>query len=98
MSTFNYNSGSFSGSLSDSDLKLWFGEFEGHEQIGSWISNFISHKTEKMYKRLQIEWTPKLINDSTVLAISASREEFINQVVTNSNYKTAYEIQVSGSL
>lgn len=95
---FNYNSGSFSGSLNDSDLKLWFGEYADHEQIGLWIEHAVSHKTEKIYKRLQIEWTSKLINDSSVSAISASRDDFINQVVTNSNYKTAYEIQASGSL
>ena len=95
---FNYNSGSFSGSLSESELKLWFGEYVNHAQIGLWIDNAVSHKTEKMYKRLQTEWTPKLIDDSSVSAISASRDEFINQVITNSNYKTAYEIQVSGSL
>lgn len=94
---FNYNSGSYSGSLSETDLKLFFSEFENSSQIGEWIGDVVANKEIQLYKRMQIAWTPILINDPSISAISASKEEFINQVVSHSSYKTAAQ-KVSGSL
>ena len=98
MTTFNYNSGSFSGSLDETDIKLWHNEFIGHSNMSGFIENIILNKNNQLFKRMQSEWVPKLINDSNISAISASRDDFINQVTTHSTYKTAYEKQVSGSL
>ena len=36
MATFNYNSGSFSGSLDEIDIKLWLNEFIGHSNMSGY--------------------------------------------------------------
>ena len=66
MSTFNYNSGSFSGSLDETDIKLWLNEFPEHDNMSGFIENIILNKNNQLFKRMQSEWVPKLINDSTV--------------------------------
>ena len=45
---------------------------------------------------MQSEWIPKLIADSSVAAISASRDEFVNQVINRSDYSNRYT-QMSAS-
>ena len=89
MATFNYNNGNFSGSLDDNDLKLWFNEFVGHDNISLFIGNIIVNKDNKLFKRMQNEWTPKLMNDSSVSAISASKNDFVNQVLSQPSYQNA---------
>ena len=69
MATFNYDNGNFSGSLDETDLKLWFNEFIGHDNISGFIGNIITNKNQKLFKRMQSEWTPKLIDDSNVLFV-----------------------------
>ena len=44
MATFNYNSGSFSGSLDETDIKLWHNEFIGHSNMSGFIENIIINK------------------------------------------------------
>ena len=89
MATFNYDNGNFSGSLDETDLKLWFNEFIGHDNISGFIGNIITNKNKKLFKRMQSEWTPKLIDDSNVSAISASRDDYIDQVTSRSDYLNA---------
>ena len=36
---------------------------------------------------MKTEWVPKLMDDSNVNAISASKEDFVSQVVNHSTYK-----------
>ena len=65
--------------------------------LSLWVSGSITGKINNCYKRIQSEWIPKLIADSSVNAISASRDEFVNQVINRSDYSNRYT-QMSGSI
>jgi len=65
--------------------------------LSLWVSGSITGKINNCYKRMQSEWIPKLIADSSVNAISASRDEFVNQVINHSDYSNRYT-QMSGSI
>ena len=64
--------------------------------ISLWVSNAITGKVNNCYKRMQSEWIPKLMADSSVAAISASRDDFVNQVINRSDYSNRYT-QMSAS-
>ena len=65
--------------------------------LSLWVSGSITGKINNCYKRMQSEWIPKLMADSSVIAISASRDDFVNQVINRSDYSNRYT-QMSGSL
>ena len=65
--------------------------------LSLWVSGSITGKINNCYKRIQSEWIPKLIADSSVNAISASRDDFVNQVINRSDYSNRYT-QMSGSI
>ena len=73
-----------SGSISDTDEKLLLNDLLG---IQDWVDGAITGKINNCWKRFQSEWTTKLLNDESVSAISASREEFVEQVTNRSDYK-----------
>ena len=73
-----------SGSISDTDEKLLLNDLLG---IQDWVDGALAGKINNCWKRFQTEWTTKLLNDESVSAISASREEFVEQVTTRSDYK-----------
>ena len=74
-----------SGSISDTDEKLLLNDLLG---IQDWVDDSINGKINNCWKRFQSEWTTKLLNDSTVSAISASKSDFVEQVTNRSDYKT----------
>ena len=61
------------------------------------VSGSITGKINNCYKRMQSEWIPKLIADSSVSAISASRDDFVNQVINRSDYSNRYTQMSSSS-
>ena len=65
--------------------------------LSLWVSGSITGKINNCYKRMQSEWIPKLIADGSVNASSASRDEFVNQVINRSDYSNRYT-QMSGSI
>ena len=65
--------------------------------LSLWVSGSITGKINNCYKRMQSEWIPKLMADSSVVAISASRDDFVNQVINRSDYSNRYT-QMSGSI
>ena len=73
-----------SGSISDTDEKLLLNDLLG---IQDWVDGALTGKINNCWKRFQSEWTTKLLNDESVSAISASREEFVEQVTNRSDYK-----------
>ena len=73
-----------SGSISDTDEKLLLNDLLG---IQNWVDGALTGKINNCWKRFQSEWTPKLLDDPSVSAISASREEFVEQVTNRSDYK-----------
>ena len=46
---------------------------------------------------MQSEWIPKLMADSSVVAISASRDDFVNQVINRPDYSNRYTQMSSSS-
>ena len=65
--------------------------------LSLWVSGSITGKINNCYKRMQSEWIPKLIADSSVNAISASRDEFVNQVINHPDYSNRYTQMSSSS-
>ena len=73
-----------SGSISDTDEKLLLNDLLG---IQDWVDDALTGKINNCWKRFQSEWTPKLLDDPSVSAISASRADFVEQVTDRADYK-----------
>tara|TARA_R100001015_G_C4505701_1_gene78891 strand:+ start:265 stop:552 length:288 start_codon:yes stop_codon:yes gene_type:complete len=90
-----------SQSISDIEMEILkhdiYDENNENNPLSLWVSGSITGKINNCYKRIQSEWIPKLIADSSVNAISASRDEFVNQVINRSDYSNRYT-QMSGSI
>jgi len=65
--------------------------------LSLWVSGSITGKINNCYKRMQSEWIPKLMADSSVSAISASRDDFVNQVINRPDYSNRYTQMSSSS-
>ena len=90
-----------SQSISDIEMEILKNDIYDKDNesnpLSLWVSGSITGKINNCYKRMQSEWIPKLIADSSVNAISASRDEFVNQVINRSDYSNRYT-QMSGSI
>ena len=73
-----------SGSISDTDEKLLLNDLL---HVQDWVDSALTGKINNCWKRFQSEWTTKLLNDSTVSAISGSKSDFVDQVTSRSDYK-----------
>ena len=71
-----------SGSISDTDEKLLLNDLLG---IQDWVDGALAGKINNCWKRFQTEWTTKLLNDESVSAISASKSDFVEQVIVRSS-------------
>ena len=90
-----------SQSISDTDMdllkyKIW-DENNGNNPATKWVEEALEGKINQAYKTMKSVWVPKLMDDVNVNAISASKEDFVSQVVNHSNYQTRYQ-QMSGSI
>ena len=90
-----------SQSISDTDMdllkyKIW-DENNENNPATKWVEEALEGKINQAYKTMKSEWVPKLMDDVNVNAISASKEEFVSQVVNHSTYQTRYQ-QMSGSI
>jgi hypothetical protein len=86
-------------SYTDMDLlkyKIW-DENNGNNPATKWVEEALEGKINQAYKTMKSEWVPKLMDDVNVNAISASKEDFVSQVVNHSTYQTRYQ-QMSGSI
>ncbi len=77
-----------SGSISNTDEKLLLNDLLG---IQDWVDESITGKINNCWKRFQSEWTTKLLDDTSVLAISASKSDFVEQVTNRSDYQNRTE-------
>ena len=89
-----------SQSISDTDMnllkyKIWNENNESNPAT-KWVEEALEGKINQCYKLMKTEWVPKLMDDSNVSAISASKEDFVSQVINHSTYQTRYQ-QMSGS-
>ena len=90
-----------SQSISDTDMdllkyKIW-DENNGNNPATKWVEEALEGKINQAYKTMKSEWVPKLMDDPNINAISASKEDFVSQVVNHSTYQTRYQ-QMSGSI
>tara|TARA_Y100001963_G_C6567898_1_gene347450 strand:+ start:427 stop:684 length:258 start_codon:yes stop_codon:yes gene_type:complete len=74
-----------SGSISDTDEKLLLNDLF---HIQDWVDGMLTGKINNCWKRFQSEWTPKLLDDPSVSAISASRADFVEQVTDRADYQS----------
>ena len=83
-----------SQSLSDTDLLILqyniYDENNPNNPVNLWMTGSLQGKVSQCYKRMQAEWIPKLIADNNVLAISASRDDFVEQVTGQPSYQNRY--------
>ena len=90
-----------SQSISDTDMELLkyriWDENNENNPATKWVEEALEGKINQAYKTMKSEWVPKLMDDVNVNAISASKEDFVSQVVNHSTYQTRYQ-QMSGSI
>ena len=90
-----------SQSISDTNMELLkyriWDENNENNPATKWVEEALEGKINQAYKTMKSEWVPKLMDDVNVNAISASKEEFVSQVVNHSTYQTRYQ-QMSGSI
>ena len=90
-----------SQSISDTDMELLkyriWDENNENNPATKWVDEALEGKINQAYKTMKSEWVPKLMDDVNISAISASKEDFVSQVVNHSTYKTRYQ-QMSGSI
>ena len=90
-----------SQSISDIEMEILkhdiYDENNESNPLSLWVSGSITGKINNCYKRMQSEWIPKLMADSSVVAISASRDDFVNQVINRPDYSNRYTQMSSSS-
>jgi hypothetical protein len=60
--------------------------------INQWVQDAVTGKKNNCWKRMQQEWTVKLMDDSSFTdAIPSNKTDFVNLVTARSDYKTRAE-------
>ena len=89
-----------SQSISDTDMLILqyniYDENNENNPATKWIDGALTGKVNNCYKRMKTQWVPILMDDANVSAISASKDDFIQQVTNHSSYQNRYQ-QESGS-
>ena len=56
--------------------------------INEWVQNAVTGKKNNCWKRMQTEWTTKLMNDDSFTdAIPSNQADFVALVIARSDYK-----------
>ena len=56
--------------------------------LDSWVQNAVDGKINNCWKRMQTEWTTKLMNDDSFTdAIPSNQADFVALVIARSDYK-----------
>ena len=56
--------------------------------IDAWVQDAMTGKINNCWKRMQTEWTTKLMNDSSFTdSIPSNKEDFVKLVTARSDYK-----------
>ena len=56
--------------------------------IDAWVQDAITGKINNCWKRMQREWTDKLMNDSSFTdSIPSNKEDFVKLITARSDYK-----------
>tara|TARA_R110000796_G_scaffold94233_1_gene198988 strand:+ start:134 stop:409 length:276 start_codon:yes stop_codon:yes gene_type:complete len=60
--------------------------------INAWVQDAVTGKVNNCWKRMQQEWTTKLINDESFTdAIPSNKADFVTLVTARADYKTMAE-------
>tara|TARA_R100000664_G_C2716791_1_gene111604 strand:- start:48 stop:356 length:309 start_codon:yes stop_codon:yes gene_type:complete len=62
--------------------------------LDAWLQAAMTGKVNNCWKRMQSEWTTKLMNDSSFTdPIPSNQADFVTLITSRSDYKTRKEIQ-----
>ena len=90
-----------SQSISDIDMEIikyrTFDYNNENNPLDKWVKGALDGKINQSYKAMKAEWVPILMDDSSVAAISASKEGFVGQVTNHASYKTKFQLEPSSS-
>jgi hypothetical protein len=71
--------------ISETDKKILSNDIM---DIDKWIKEALSGKINSCYKRMQREWTEKLLNDDSFTdPIPSNKEDLIKLILSRSDYK-----------
>ena len=69
-----------------------YNDTSNNEGIDDWIAKAVDGKVHNCWKRMQNEWTQKLMNDDSFTdPIPSNRTDFVNLVTARSDYKNRKE-------
>ena len=79
--------------LSDEEQKILsdslYNDTSNNNGLDAWIQAAVDDKINNCWKRMQQEWTTKLMNDSSFTdPIPSNRTDFVALVTARSDYKT----------
>ena len=67
--------------------------------INTWVQDAMTGKINNAWKRMQQEWTTKLMNDSSFTdPIPSNQADFVKLVVARSDYKTRVQRDAANKL
>ena len=70
--------------ISDTDEKILLNNIL---DIQEWVDGAIAGKINNCWKRLEQEWTPKLMNDPNIESIPANKDLYVEMITSRSDYK-----------
>ena len=70
--------------ITDTDEKILLNNIL---DIQEWVDGAIAGKINNCWKRLEQEWTPKLMDDPNVESIPANKDLYVDLVTSRSDYK-----------
>ena len=71
--------------ISETDQKILLNDIM---DMDKWIKDALSGKINSCYKRMQREWTEKLLNDDSFTdPIPSNKEDLIKLILSRSDYK-----------
>ena len=82
--------------IDDTDEKVLLNDIL---DINDWCQSAINGKKNKCWKRMQSEWTTKLMNDDSFTdSIPSNKDDFIALVTARDDYKTRVERDAASKL
>ena len=70
--------------ISNTDEKILLNDIH---DVDEWIKLAIAGKINNCWKRLEQEWTPKLMDDPNIESIPANKDLYVEMVTSRSDYK-----------
>jgi len=70
--------------ISDTDEKILLNNIL---DIQEWVDGAIAGKINNCWKRLEQEWTPKLMDDPNIESIPANKDLYVEMVTSRSDYQ-----------